>query len=262
VPKLLLGFILALVQCGGRHTADLQIAVSANAALAAEELASAFEGQTGHAVRMSVASSGTLYAQIANGAPFDLFLSADMDYPRKLISLGNAEPESLRVYALGRLVVWSRRDAGIDCAREEKDCLIAGEVRRVAIANPRHAPYGKASIEALREFGFYDRLQPKLVLGESLAQTLQFAESGAADVAIVSLSLALSPSAVKKGTYWLVPEGNHSPIEQGAVLLRTQGKDQRRARLFLDFLSSKEGTAVLVRHGYMMPKRRATGNSE
>jgi molybdate transport system substrate-binding protein len=223
----------------------------------ARDLAAAFEKQSGHKVRMSVASSGTLYAQIENGAPFDVFLSADVDYPRKLVSSGKGEPSGLQVYALGRLVLWSRTDMGIDCAREGQACLLDTRIRRIAIANPRHAPYGAAAIEVMQGFGWYERLQPKLVLGESLAQAMQFAESGAAEIAIVGLSMVLSPSLAGKGSYWLVPEEHHAPIEQAAVIVRSKGRDQGPARLFLKFLTSAEGTAILSRHGYTAPGQGA-----
>src|SRR4029450_2519889 len=169
---------------------DLQSALPA--------IAARFEKNAGGKVTLTFGSSGNFFAQIQNGAPFDVYLSADVDYPKRLEDVGLAEPGSRYEYARGRLVLWARRDAGIDVSRG-LSILADSRVRRIAIANPDHAPYGRAAVAALRADGLYDRVRSKLVVGENISQAAQFAESGSADAGLIALSLALSPALKNAG---------------------------------------------------------------
>jgi len=232
------------------------VAASANTSYMIKDVASAFEKRTGHRVKVSLGASGGIYSQIINGAPFDLFLSADTSYPRRLEQQGFARPGSLTIYAVGRLALWTRAGSGVDVARLDMKLLTSANVRKVAIANPRHAPYGQAAVEVLRHFGVEQAVKPKLVLGESASQVLQFVSTGAAQVGFLPLSLVLAPSAPKDGRYWLIPEGAHAKLEQAAVILKGGKAPPSAARQFLDFLTGSEGKKVLERYGYSLPRDR------
>jgi molybdate transport system substrate-binding protein len=199
-------------------------------------------------LQTSFGSSGNFYAQLHNGAPFDVYLSADVEYPRKLLRDGIGAADSLFIYGVGRIVVWVPAASALAPAAALGD---AG-VRHIAIANPQHAPYGRAAEAALRSMGLYDGLQPKLVLGEDIAQTFEFVESGAADVGIVALSLALAPAARDKGRYWEIPLDAYPRIEQGGLLL----KDSSDTRAVRAFLVSAGGRGILKRYGFYLPESR------
>jgi len=197
-------------------------------------------------------SSGNTDAQIRGGAPFDLFLSADVEYPRRLARAGLAQPESLFTYAVGRIVVWVPAGSPLDPARLGMGALDAPGVRHVAIANPEHAPYGRAAVAAMKSMGVYGRVAPKLVLGENVVQTLQFVESGAAEVGIVALSLALAPPVRGRGRYWEVPLEAYPAIQQGGVILARA----RHSRLALDlrnYLASPAARDRLKQYGFFPP---------
>ena len=194
-------------------------------------------------------SSGNFYSEIGNGAPFDLFLSADSEYPRRLIQDKLAVADSLFVYGTGRLVLWVPKDSPLDVARLGMKALEASTVKHIAIANPQHAPYGRAAEAALRSTGEYDRVASKLVLGENIAQTFQFVESGAADIGIVALSLAVAPNARDRGRYWEVPPKAYPKIEQAGVIL-TRAANAEGARAFRSFLLSDGALATLKRYGF------------
>lgn len=229
------------------------MAASANMSHAAKEVASVFELRTGCQVKLSFAASGTIYSQIINGAPFDVFLSADSGYPERLEKAGEAVKGSRRTYALGRLVVWSSTAKEIDTKRLQMKGLSDKRVKRIAIANPRHAPYGRAAVEALRYYGIYERVRPKLVLAESLGHAAQLVDSGAAQIGIIGLSLVVSKPLEGKGVYWVVPERAHRPIEQAVVVPRRSGKRISRAMEFVDFLVGARGREILGRYGYSLP---------
>jgi len=211
-------------------------------------IASQFEKDTGQQVRLIFGSSGNFFAQIQNGAPFDVFLSADRDYPRRLEGSGHAEPGSLYEYATGRLVLWTRNDSGID-VRRGLTVLTEGRVRRVAIANPEHAPYGRAAVAAVRREGLYDRVREKFVLGENISQAAQFAQSGSTDVGLLALSLALSPTLKSSGTYVDIPESWYPPIEQAAVVLASS-RQKPLARQFVDYLKNPASVRLLQSYGF------------
>jgi molybdate transport system substrate-binding protein len=223
---------------------DLQAALPA--------IAAQFAQDTGRQVRLTFGSSGNFFTQIQNGAPFDVFFSADVDYPRRLEGAGQAERGSLYEYATGRLVLWTRKDSGIDPVR---GLAVLGDarVRRIAIANPEHAPYGRAAVAALRHEGLYDRVREKLVLGENISQTAQFADSGSADVALLALALALSPALKGSGAYADIPERWYPPIEQAAIVIAAS-RQKPLARQFVDYLKKPATARILQSYGFGVPQ--------
>jgi molybdate transport system substrate-binding protein len=230
----------------------LTVAAASDLQSALPAIASQFEKATGQPVRLTFGSSGNFFTQIQNGAPFDLFLSADIDYPRRLEATGVAERGSLYQYAVGRIVLWTRSDSGIDVTRG-LPALTDDRVRRIAIANPEHAPYGRAAVAALRHEGLYDRVRGKFVLGENISQAAQFADSASADVGVLALALALSPALTKSGTYFEVPESWHSPIEQGAVVLASSHQ-KALAGQFIAYLKTPDIVRMLAAYGFAVPR--------
>jgi molybdate transport system substrate-binding protein len=252
-----LGACLLLSTCGARPTSGkLTVAAAADLQFALPQLLQQFRAANPRVEVSAVyGSSGNFYSQIRNGAPFDLFLSADMDYPRRLAAEGFAVPDSLFPYAVGRIVVWVPASSPVDAAALGIHALESDAVKHVAIANPQHAPYGRAAEAAIRSLGVYDRVAPKLVLGENIAQTLEFVESGAADAGVVALSLALAPSVRVRGRYWEVPVDAYPRIEQGgAVLARSRGS--AAAASLCTFLQQAPARRILREYGFYMPEGR------
>ena len=234
--------------------AALRVAAASDLQVVFPELARRFTAATGIAVTPSFGSSGNFFAQIQNGAPFDLFFSADIDYPRQLAKSGHGDGATLYRYATGRIVLWSRTDSGIDLTRG-LEVLRDARVRRIAIANPLHAPYGRAAVAALRGAKLYESVNAKLVLGENISQTAQLADTGNADVAIVALSLALGPALRRNGTHVEIATTLHPPIEQAAIVIRGAG-NQAAARRFLAFLQTSEARELLRVSGFEPPRER------
>jgi molybdate transport system substrate-binding protein len=234
--------------------AQIAVAAASDLKFALDELVERFHAeQTGTKVRVTYGSSGNLYAQLRNGAPFDLFFSADTEYPRKLAETGLALDTNVFVYAIGRIVVWTPNRSPVAVEKLGIQSLFATSVKTVAIANPRHAPYGVAAMAALKSLEVYERIEPKLVLGENIAQTAQFVQSGAADLGIIALSLAMAPQMRDAGRYWEIPPEAYPRMEQGGLILKWT-KDQAAAGAFRDFVLSEPGRAVLKRYGYSPPK--------
>jgi len=204
-------------------------------------------------IRVSYGSSGNLFTQISNGAPFDLFLSADIDYPRKLIEEKRATEDSLFSYAVGRVVIWVPKESPIDVEKLGIEALLAPSVRKIAIANPEHAPYGRAAVAAMKKLGVYDKISDKLVLGENIAQAAQFVESGAADIGLIELSLAVSPKMSAEGRHWEVPQDAYPRLEQAGVIL-SASKQPDLANQFRAMLVSSQGRETLRRHGFILPE--------
>ena len=212
-----------------------------------DEIAPAFHREHADAeLQSTFGSSGNFYSQIRNGAPFDAFLSADVEYPRMLLKDGIGKADSLFVYGVGRIVVWVRAASALDPASALSDA----RVRHVAIANPQHAPYGRAAAAALHSLKLYDAVKSKLVLGEDISQTFEFVESGAADVGIVALSLARAPAALGKGRYWEIPLDAYPRIDQGGLLL----KDSPDTQALRAFMISAEGRSILKKYGFYPPE--------
>ena len=230
------------------HAQEVRVAAASDLKFAMEDLAAQFEKQTGTPVRAAYGSSGNFYSQLQSGAPFDLFFSADAAYPKKLEDAGLAEPGSLYTYALGRIVIWMPKDAGTDLARQGWNALLGVNTRKISIANPDHAPYGRAALAALRNAGIYDRVKTKLVFGENISQAAQFVQSGNAQAGIVALSIALS-SPMKGGQVWEIPSSLYPPIEQAVIMLKN-AKNKSGAKLFLDFVKSPGGKEILLRDGF------------
>ncbi len=231
---------------------ELTVAAASDLSFVMPELAARFEKQTGHTVKFTFGSSGNLYSQIENGAPFDVFFSADLEYPRRLDAAGKAAPGTLTHYADGRLALWVLKDSRLDLSRGLA-ALLDPAVRKVAIANPRHAPYGRAAVAALQHEDLYDRVQSKLVLGENISQTAQFVESGSADAGLIALSLASSQPMREKGRFVELPASLHPPIEQGCVALKSS-THEKAARAFLDFLKKPESRELLRSQGFVLPE--------
>jgi molybdate transport system substrate-binding protein len=209
-------------------------------------------GQAVPGLEVVYGSSGTLFAQLTNGAPFDLFLSADVEYPRQLTARGLTLAGTEFRYADGRLALWAPASSAIDVENKGMDALVDPGVAHVAIANPAHAPYGRAAEAAMRQAGIYDRVKSKIVLGENVSQALQFVQSGAAEVGVVALSLALAPALQTSGKYWTVPRELHPPLEQGGVIMKA-AEDPEAARAVRTFMLGAEGRKILGAYGFSVP---------
>jgi len=230
------------------------VAAASDLRYAMDELIATFESaDPGRSVQVTYGSSGNFFAQISQGAPFDVYFSADIEYPRALQKAGLAAPDSTRTYAEGRIVTWVRNDSPIDLEPLGLQALLHSAAERVAIANPEHAPYGRAALSAMEASGVWEGVQPRLVLGENVAQAAQFVEAGAADIGIIALSLAISPPLCREGRHALVPVDLHAPIIQGAVVL-PDAAHPATAAAFLDFVLGPQGREVLDRYGFLPPE--------
>ena len=247
-------FIVLLLALASGSAQELKVAAASDLTAALAKLSSAFEKESGIRLNISLGSSGNFFAQIENGAPFDVFLSADVSFSRRLIDAGFAEQGSLTLYGVGRIVLWTMKP-DFEVSRGLAVLADAG-VRKVAIANPDHAPYGRAAKAALEHEKLWETLQPKLVLGENIAQTLEFVQTGNADAGVVALSLVLAPKLAGKGLYYEIPEAFHPPLEQSAVITK-HGAENAGAKAFLQFLGSPEARPILERYGFRVPPGEA-----
>jgi molybdate transport system substrate-binding protein len=229
---------------------EIVVAAAADLKYAMDSIVRVFAAQNPSVtVKPVYGSSGSFFEQINNGAPFDLFFSADIDYPKKLKEAGKTLSD-VKQYATGHLVLWSKT---LDPTHEQMNTLLNAAVGKIAIANPAHAPYGKRAEESLRFYKLYDKIKDKLVLGENISQTAQYAQTGAADVGIIALSLALSPGMKQSGgKYWLIPEEAHQPLQQAYVLL-PHAKDNAAAARFAAFFDSPSTVAILKGFGFAQP---------
>lgn len=230
---------------------DIAVAAASDLHFAIKELIVEYEKLTGRHVKLSLGSSGNFYAQLQQGAPFDLYFSADIGYPKKLEEAGLTVPGSLYRYAVGRVVLWAPKQSPVEVSKG-LTVLRDAAVRKIAIANPKHAPYGRAAVAAMEQSQVYAEVKDRLVLGENISQAAQFIESGACDVGIIALSLAMAPAMKSAGSYWLIPAEAHPPLEQGAVIMK-QSKQQDAARHFLQFMESPQGQEVMTRYGFTLP---------
>jgi molybdate transport system substrate-binding protein len=230
------------------------VAAASDLSGAIREISTTFENNTGHTVRLTLGSSGNFHTQIANGAPFDIFLSADAAYIRELEKADLIEDGSVTMYAIGRIVLWTPANSAIALEHGMK-ALLDPRVRRIAIANPEHAPYGRAAVAAMMSAEVYEAVRTRLVLGESISQTAQFVQSGAADIGIVALSLAVAEPMKSEGRYWEIPQENYPRIAQGAAVLKQARKAGHldAAQAFLAAVRSDEGQTVLRRYGFEIP---------
>ena len=246
--------LFVIVGVGLAAAEELTIAAASDLNFVFREIVTEYEKVSGDQVRLTLGSSGNFFAQIQNGAPFDLYFSADISYPKKLEEAGLAVSGSLYPYAIGRIVLWAGNESHFDLSKG-LEVLREPTVKKIAIANPKHAPYGRAAVAAMEHEQVYDRIKDKLVLGENISQAAQFVESGAADVGIIALSLALASPMQAVGHYWEIPADAHPRIEQGAVIL-LGGKNQEGAKAFLSFIQGAQGQAMMKRYGFLAPSPR------
>jgi len=221
---------------------DVNVAVAANFTDAAKEIGQAYKAKTGNDAVFSFGASGQLYTQISQGAPFQIFLSADASRPKKAVDEGYGVAGSNFTYAIGKLVLWSKKPGVVTGA----DTLKSGSFNKVSICDPKAAPYGQAAVETMQSLKLYDTLQPKLVQGANITQAFQFVDTGNAEIGFVALSQVIGKN---EGSQWLVPQDLYKPIKQDAVLL-SKGADSAAAKAFLDFLKGPEATAIIKKYGY------------
>ena len=246
---------LTALACSRRPASPHRVAVAAASDLRfvlAELLADLRSSRPELLVELSFGASGSLVAQISQGAPFDVFLSADESLARDLVTRGLADPRSLFRYARGHLALWVPRAPHLDVPSLGLRSLLDPSIRRVALASSRHAPYGRAAVAALSASGLTAAVTPKLVTGENVAQAMQMAQSGAADAALVSLSLTHAPGVASAGQIYVVPAALHPPIEQGGVVLR-RAADPSAAAAFAEYLRSASARGIFARHGFDPP---------
>jgi molybdate transport system substrate-binding protein len=235
--------VAAILTAGSALAAETQVAVAANFTEPAKEVAAAFKATTGHTAVMSFGSSGQFYAQMARGAPYEVFLSADADRPTKAEQEGLGVAGTRFTYAVGRLVLYSKTPGLVDGAGA---VLSSGRFNKLSIADPAAAPYGLAAIQTMQKLGVYSAIKPKIVTGGSITQAYQFVETGAAELGFVAYSQVIN---VAGGSRWLVPATDHAPIDQQAILLYT-GQNNVAAKAFLSFLKSPASVAIIKKYGY------------
>ena len=247
---------IAILFCCGplrAHADEITVAAAADLNYALQDVARHFTANTGTGVKLSFGSSGNLFSQIENGAPFDVFFSADTEYPKKLADAGSVDAGSVRTYAVGHLVLWLPKSSPFDPQKLKMDLLTNAAVQRIAIANPQHAPYGRAAMAALEHFGLKDKVASKLVIGENISQAAQFVQSGNAQAGLIALSLALSPSMKDSGRYWELPSDSYPELKQSAAIL-SASKRKPAAQAFLNYVTSPEGRAILQQYGFRTPE--------
>jgi molybdate transport system substrate-binding protein len=227
---------------------EITVGAAADLRFVMEDIAGRFQKETGIIVKFVYGSSGNLFQQVQNGAPFDMFFSANLDYPRKLDTAGLTEPGTFYQYAIGKIVIWVPNDSKLD-VNSGLQSLLNPAIKKIAIANPQHAPYGQAAVAAMKKENVYEKVADKFVLGENISETASFVVSRSADVGIVALSLALSPNMKNKGRYTEIPEGDYPPIRQACVILKSsQHKDA--AKSFLNFMKIPTVTVLFRTYGF------------
>ena len=236
---------------------QITVAAATDLTFAFKEVAARFEKETGIAVQLSFGSSGNFFAEIQNGAPYDAFFSADVRYPQRLEQAGLIEPGTLTPYARGKIMLWTPKGSNIDVSRG-LSVLLDPNVHKIAIANPEHAPYGRAAVSALQHEGLYDKVRDKLVLGENISQTAEFVLSGSADAGIVALSLVLASPMKDQGRFFEISDSSYPAIDQAAVIHKSS-PNKDAARRLLDFLRRPEIRDLMRSYGFAAPGARAAG---
>ncbi len=236
-----------------KSSPQLVVAAAADLSTVLKEIGDNYEKKTGVKVKLSFGASGALTQQIQNGAPFDLFFSADMEYPRQLIASRDADAASLYQYAVGKLVLWVPVDSPLDLEHKGMNALLDPSVKKIAIANPQHAPYGRAAVAALKYTGVYDQVADRLVLGENVSQAAQFVESGNAQAGFVALAHAVAPGIRGTGKYWEAPLDAYPPLAQGAIVL-SHSQHKKEASEFLEYIRTKEAAELLREYGFTLPQ--------
>jgi molybdate transport system substrate-binding protein len=250
MKRVWIGLSVLCLALGGR-AAEVAVAVAANFTAPMQKIAPLFEADTGHKAVLAFGSTGRFYAQIRNGAPFHLLLAADDETPARLEKEGQGVPGTRATYAIGRLVLWSRQPGLVD---DRGEVLRGGKFGKIALADPRLAPYGLAAVEALGKLGLLDTLRPKFVQGESIAQAYQYVATENAPLGFVAYSQVLSEGRLQ-GSAWLVPAELHTPIRQDAIVLQS-GKDNPAAAALLQYLRGEKARALIRSYGYDLPDAR------
>lgn len=231
------------------HAEKITVAAAADLKFAMDEIVAGFNrSHSGNVVEVVYGSSGKFFAQIQQDAPYDLFFSADIGYPRELAKKGLAGSPVIP-YAVGRIVLWSN---SMDTSGMTLASLADPKLTRIAIANPKHAPYGKRAEEALKKSGMWDKVQSRLVFGENIAQTAQFVQTGNAQIGIIALSLALNPELSRKGGYYLIPDTLHEPLEQGYIITK-RGAGKPLAKEFARYMTHPESRRIMIKYGFVLP---------
>jgi molybdate transport system substrate-binding protein len=241
--------LTAFLRQSEAQSGKILIAAASDLKFALDSVIAVYSKENKVTIDVMYGSSGKLFEQLSNGAPFDIFFSADTNYPRLLKEKGLVESE-IYSYGVGRIVVWSKK---IDPTLEGMNSLLSSSVKKIAMANPLHAPYGKRAEESMNHYKILDKVRSKLVYGENISQVAQFVVTGTADIGIIALSLALSPNMVKEGgKYYLIPESSHSALEQGAVIIK-RGEENSNTRKFMIFLKSEKAIEILTKFGFTKP---------
>ena len=235
---------------------EITVAAAADLQSVMQEITARFQKETGKTVKVINGSSGNFFQQIQNGGPFDIFFSANLDYPKKLETAGLIELGSFYQYATGKIVLWVLNDSKLHVNSGLK-ALLDPSVKKIAIANPQHAPYGQAAVAALKAENLYDKVSERLILGENISQTASFVVSGAADAGIVALSLAISPNMKGKGRYFEIPTNEYPPIEQACVILKSS-QQKAAAKAFLDYIKTPAITDLFRSYGFAIPTGRTS----
>jgi molybdate transport system substrate-binding protein len=243
-----LAFTFAVQVCKAQ---EITVAAAADLQFALQDVAARFQKDTGKNVKLIFGSSGNFFTQILNGAPFDVFFSADIDYPRKLEVASLTESGTLYPYATGKIVLWVPNQSKLDLGRG-LGVLLDPNIQKIALANPEHAPYGRAAVAAIKHENIYDKISAKFVLGENISQAASFVVSGSADIGIVALSLALAPAMKQKGRYSEISPDAYPPLEQAAVILKSSDKKDT-ARQFIEFLKTPPILELLRSYGFSAP---------
>lgn len=251
---LLLGF--AVAPTAGRAAESISVAAAADLAVCLDDMNAAFKKAHPDAdIKVSSGSSGNFTTQIKNGAPFEVFLSADISFPRDLAKAGLADEKSLFTYATGRLVLWTTHPETVDVTKGLAILAQDAPVKKLAIANPDHAPYGRAAKQALEHDKLWDAVQSRIVMGENIAQTATFVATGSADAGIVALSLVIAGPNAKVGKWQEIPADKYAPLEQAAILTR-KGLENPLAKTYLDFLSTPEARTIFDHYGFRLPEKK------
>jgi molybdate transport system substrate-binding protein len=230
---------------------EITVAAAADLTFVFKEVGARFQKETGNSIKLSYGSSGNFFSQIKNGAPYDMFFSADVSFPKKLEAAGLIEPGSLYEYATGKVVIWVPSKSKLDINQGLKVLLDPG-IGKIAIANPVHAPYGAAAVAAMQHEGMYDQVKAKIIQGDNILQAAQFVESGNADVGLIALSLALAPPMKSAGHFVEIPSTDYPPVIQAVVILKS-AKDKDTAEKFLKFLKEPSTVAIMQQYGFVPP---------
>lgn len=243
-------FVCSLLLSLSAHAEKITVAAAADLKFAMDEIVITFKkANSGDEIDVIYGSSGKFHTQIQQGAPYDLYFSADISFPRELAKKGFSASE-VKPYAFGRIVLWS---ASLDATKMTLSSLTDPKITRIAIANPKHAPYGKRAEEALRASNLWDQVEPKLVYGENISHTAQLVQTKNAQVGIIALALAINSELASKGGYWLIPDNMHEPLEQGFIITK-EGANNALAKRFADYMGGKPARAVMTKYGFVLPE--------